>query len=152
MHNVRIALVVSQFNTEITSRMQADALNRLQELRVPEENYLLIQVPGAVEIPVLVKQLVLTHAWTAIVALGAVIRGETDHYDYVCSQVSYGCQKIAIEHQVPVIFGILTCDTQAQAFDRLGGAHGNKAQEAIDTAIHMIHVQQSLTCLAQPVT
>jgi len=131
----RIAIVASQFNHDITNLMQHQALLRAMELGINPKVY---NVPGAVELPIIAKKLAAKSLFDAIVVLGAVIRGETTHYDYVCNQVSYGCQKVALEHSVPVIFGVLTCETEAQAMERIGGKMGNKPQEMIDTAVAMI--------------
>jgi 6,7-dimethyl-8-ribityllumazine synthase len=147
MKTQQIAIVVSQFNPEITSLMAEGARARCEELGLTSAHYLFVEVPGVVEIPLIVKQLALKKSYQAIVALGAVIRGDTDHYDYVCDQVSYGCQKVALETQTPVIFGVLTCDTDQQAFERLGGSEGNKAKDAIDTALIMIERMREISHL-----
>jgi 6,7-dimethyl-8-ribityllumazine synthase len=139
-----IAIVVSRFNEEVTERLLAGALQRLAEFNVPEENITVVWVPGAVEIPLAVQRLARLQHYEAIITLGAVIRGETTHYDYVCNQVSSGCQKIALEHNLPVIFGILTTENEQQAMDRVGGAHGHKGQDAVDAAIHMIAVLRQI--------
>jgi len=131
----RIAIVASQFNHDITNLMQHQALLRATELGIKPKIY---NVPGAVELPIIAKKLAAKSLFDAIVVLGAVIRGETTHYDYVCNQVSYGCQKVALEHSVPVIFGVLTCETEAQAMERIGGKMGNKPKEMIDAAVAMI--------------
>src|SRR5262249_4934638 len=99
-----------------------------------------VWVPGAIEIPIMVQRLAKTTRYEAIIALGAVIRGETTHYDYVCQQVSYGCQRLALDYNLPVIFGVLTTDTEEQALDRVGGQHGHKGRDAVDTAIEMVKV------------
>jgi 6,7-dimethyl-8-ribityllumazine synthase len=137
MGNLKVGIIVSQFNAKISELMKNSALDRCKELGLKRENYCLIEVPGAIEIPVIAKKMALTKKITVIVGLGAIIKGDTDHYNYVCNQVSYGCQKIAIEEAIPIIFGILTCFSEQQVFDRLGGKEGNKAKEAIDTAIYM---------------
>ncbi|MGB4191845.1 MAG: 6,7-dimethyl-8-ribityllumazine synthase [Rickettsiales bacterium] len=133
----KIAIIVSKFNQEITNLMEKNAVERAEELGVFSKIY---RVPGVVEIPIIAKKLALKNDFDAIVALGAVIRGETTHYDYVCNQVSYGCQKIALTYDIPIIFGILTCETELQAYDRIGGKMGNKPKDMIDTAIEMINL------------
>jgi len=135
-----IALVVSRFNEEITQALYAGALARLAELNFADEHITVIWVPGAVEIPLVAQRLACSNAYEAIICLGAVIRGETSHYDYVCDQVSSGCQKVALEHDIPVIFGILTTENDEQALDRAGGKHGNKGRDAVDTALEMVSV------------
>ncbi len=108
-------------------------------------NILLVEVPGAVEIPFVANRLAKKRQVRAIVALGAVIRGETTHYDYVCDQVSQGCQRVMLDHDIPVIFGILTTENEEQAWDRLGGNHGHKGKEAVDCAVmmHLLDLQLS---------
>ncbi len=138
----KIAVVISQFNQEITSLMEKYTLERLSELSIT--NYKIVKVPGAIELPIIAKKLALTKDFDAVIVLGAVIRGETTHYDYVCNQVSYGCQKIALEQMLPIIFGVLTCENEQQAFDRLGGKMGNKARDMVDTAVTMIKLMRKL--------
>jgi 6,7-dimethyl-8-ribityllumazine synthase len=131
-----LAIVVSRFNNDITDALLTSALERLQEINFPEECITVVRVPGAIEIGLAAQQLAISEAnYLAIICLGAVIRGETDHYDYVCQQVSYACQKVAIEESIPVIFGILTTDDEAQAFDRI-----NKGADAVDAAMEMVSV------------
>ncbi|MES2141354.1 MAG: 6,7-dimethyl-8-ribityllumazine synthase [Pseudomonadota bacterium] len=131
-----LAIVVSRFNNEVTEALLTSALERLQILNFPKERITIVKVPGAIEIGLAAQQLAISEAsYLAIVCLGAVIRGETNHYDYVCQQVSYACQKIALEESIPVIFGVLTTETETQALARTG-----KGAEAIDTAMEMISV------------
>ena len=133
----KIAVITSRFNQEVTQMLYKGAMARFQEKGIIISGDDTFFVPGAIEIPRCGSMLgVKEH--DAIVCLGAVIRGETDHYDYVCWQVSYGCQKIAIEHCIPVVFGILTTDDEEQAFDRCGGIHGHKGVDCADTALEMI--------------
>ena len=134
----RIAIITSRFNQAITQLLYKGAMARFQEKGVVIASNDIFFVPGAIEIPVVASRLAREKKYDAIVCLGAVVRGETDHYDYVCWQVSYGCQKIAIEHCIPVIFGILTTDNEEQAFDRCGGAHGHKGIDCADAALEMI--------------
>jgi 6,7-dimethyl-8-ribityllumazine synthase len=139
-----LAVVVSRFNEEVTSLLQEGALARLAELGVPEKNIKVIQVPGAVEIPLTAKLLAQSKRYQAIICLGAVIRGETSHYDYVCSQVSEGCQQVMLNYDIPVIFGVLTTENEEQALSRAGGAGGHKGRDAADAALTMIKVVQSI--------
>lgn len=132
-----IAIVVSRFNPEITYELQEGALQRLMACGFMEQHITVVEVPGAVEIPLIAKQLAKKKKYGAIIALGAVIRGDTSHYDYVCQQVSDGCQSVALEFDVPVIFGILTTDNEAQAWERVGGDHGHKGVDAADCALAM---------------
>lgn len=141
---MNIAIVVSQFNQAITEALLDGAVNQLLAQGVSQDNLRVLTVPGAVEIPLVVQRLAKTQRYDAIIALGAVIRGETTHYDYVCQQVSHGCQQVALAHDIPVIFGVLTTDTEAQAWDRVGGNHGHKGVDAADAALAMCQVLQTI--------
>lgn len=139
-----IALVVSRFNEEVTQKLLEGALTRLKELEFDEGQITIVEVPGAIEIPLVLQKLNELHQFDALVALGAVIRGETTHYDYVCSQVSEGCQKISLQYKIPVIFGVLTTENEEQALDRCGGKQGHKGKEAVETACEMVALLRSL--------
>jgi len=139
-----IAIITSRFNEEVTQLLYDGALQRLREKNITEDQLKLIWVPGAIEIPLVAQRLARANSCDAIICLGAVIRGETTHYDYVCRQVSEGCQKVALENDVPVIFGVLTTENKAQALDRLGGNHGHKGFDAVDAALEMIAVMDAL--------
>ncbi|MES2614666.1 MAG: 6,7-dimethyl-8-ribityllumazine synthase [Bdellovibrionota bacterium] len=139
-----IAVVVSRFNEEITQLLLSGALARLQEFQFSEELVTVVWVPGAVEIPLTTQHLAQSKKFQAIVCLGAVVRGETTHYDYVCQQVSQGCQKVGLENNIPVIFGVLTTENEEQAFARVGGTHGHKGCDAVDTACEMVSLLKSL--------
>ncbi|MFU8797442.1 MAG: 6,7-dimethyl-8-ribityllumazine synthase [Gammaproteobacteria bacterium] len=139
---IRIAIVVSRFNEEITNLLLEGALQRLKELNIEEEFIKVIKVPGAVEIPLIAQRLAREGIYEAIICLGAVIRGETTHYDYVCEQVSMGCQQVALANDIPIIFGILTTENEAQAMARVGGAHGHKGRDAADAAMEMIEISR----------
>ncbi len=143
---MKIAIVVSRFNSEITERLLQGAVERCHEIGFTDKNLHIVWVPGAVEIPLAAQQFAKQEDCAAIICLGAVIRGETDHYQYVCQQVSYGCQKIALDFDVPVIFGVLTTDTEEQALQRTGGTQGHKGREAADTALAMIELMQNTAC------
>lgn len=140
-----IALIISRFNEDVTRLLYEGAIQRLRELAFLDEHITHIWVPGAIEIPIAAQTLARSGRYKAIVALGAVIRGETTHYDYVCQQVSWGCQKVALENNIPVIFGVLTTENEAQAFDRCGGQQGHKGREAIDTALEMVSVLRQIS-------
>jgi 6,7-dimethyl-8-ribityllumazine synthase len=138
-------VVVSRFNEEVTLRLLDGALTRFRELGFAEDSVHVVWVPGAVEIPIIAQSMAESGKFDAILCLGAVIRGETGHYDHVCNQVSYGCQKVALQYDVPVLFGVLTTDDEAQALARSGGAHGNKGAESVDAAMEMIVVRKLLS-------
>jgi 6,7-dimethyl-8-ribityllumazine synthase len=130
----KIAVVVSQFNQEVTEKLWQSTKTRLLELGLKENDITMVPVPGAVEIPLMAQAMALTKRFAAVICLGAVIRGETDHYDYVCQQVSYGCQRVALQLHLPIIFGVLTTNTDEQALARASG----KGQAVADAALTMI--------------
>jgi 6,7-dimethyl-8-ribityllumazine synthase len=135
-----LAIVVSRFNQEITQKQYEGAIQRLHELDFDTQQITVVWVPGAIEIPLAAQRLAKTEKFEAIICLGAVIMGETQHFDYVCQQVSYGCQKVALTYDIPVIFGILTTNTEEQAYDRVGGKQGHIGRSAVDTAFEFISV------------
>lgn len=124
-HKWRIAIVTSQFNEDVTQGLYEGALVGFASYsdQTQLDSY---WVPGAVELPLTAQRLALTGRYDAILCLGAVIRGETDHYDYVCQQVSYGCQKVALDYNLPVIFGVLTAQTDELAMARASADGNNK--------------------------
>ncbi len=132
---MKIAVVVGEFNREVTEKLEAGALEVLK-LRKVKHVYVSL-VPGAYEIPLIAKAY-LDKGVDAVIALGAVIRGETTHYDYVCSSVERGCSQLQLEYKKPVVFGVLTTENEEQAFDRVGGKHGHKGMDAADVAIRMV--------------
>ncbi len=133
-----VALVVSRFNYEITGKLLGGALDRLKELGFAGDQITVVWVPGAIEIPLAAQRLAQLGIHEAIICLGAIIRGETDHYDYVCKQVSNGCQWVALQNDLPVIFGVLTTHNESQAVDRTGGKQGHKGKEAVEAAVQMV--------------
>ena len=140
-----VAIIVSKFNQDITHELLQGALNRLTTTyNFKEEDITVVEVPGAVEIPLIAKLLAKKNNYGAIITLGAVIRGETTHYDYVCKLVSEGCQQISLSFDIPVIFGVLTTENEAQAWDRLGGNHGHKGADAADCALAMHSILRQL--------
>jgi 6,7-dimethyl-8-ribityllumazine synthase len=138
------AIIVSEFNAHITDKLLSGALERLKEHGIKDDQIKTFRVPGAIEIPLIAQLLAKQKKYAAIICLGAVIRGETGHYDFVCKQVSDGCQKVMMEHDLPVIFGVLTTENNAQAEDRVGGAHGHKGKYSADAAITMVEIIKSL--------
>ena len=141
---MNLAIVVSRFNFEVTEKLLNGAVTRLQELKISRENIKVVWVPGAVEIPLMAQQFAIQGKVDAIICLGAVIKGETDHYDYVCQQVSDGCQKVMLNFNLPVIFGILTTPSVELALARAGGSEGNKGSECVDSALEMINLISQL--------
>ena len=141
----QIAIVVSRFNKVVSEELLAGALERLKEVGLSEQQISVTKVPGAIEIPLTAQLLAVTRKYQAIICLGAVILGETNHYDYVCNQVSEGCQRVMLDFEIPVIFGVLTTSTLEQALERVGGKKGHKGKEAADAAMEMIGVVTNIS-------
>ncbi|AIL65930.1 6,7-dimethyl-8-ribityllumazine synthase [Rickettsiales bacterium Ac37b] len=137
--SIKIAIIVSKFNLTITRKLYQSTVKTLKSLDLKDNQINTIWVPGAIEIPITAKYLALTKQYQAIICLGVVIKGETSHFEYVCSQVSYGCQKLALEYTIPIIFGILTTYNIEQALARVRGKK-NKGVELAKTALEMINV------------
>lgn len=140
----RIAIVAARFNQLVVDRLVEGAKSALARLGVTEDQIDLAWVPGSFELPLTAKTLAGTQAYAAILCLGAVIQGETDHYDYVCSQAAAGVLGAGLDTGVPVIFGVLTCDTLEQALNRAGGKAGNKGAEAAHAAVEMANLIAAL--------
>lgn len=135
---LNIALVVSKFYQELTELMVEGATKKFHELGGEENHLTRFDVPGCFEIPQIAHQLVQSKTFHGIVCLGLVIKGETAHFEYVCQNISKGIGKIALEADIPVIFGILTTNNRAQALERLGGKKGHKGAEAMEAALAML--------------
>jgi 6,7-dimethyl-8-ribityllumazine synthase len=134
----RIAVVASRFNSEITEKLADGAMNALVQHGVAADDVDMVWVPGAWELPAAARRLMTTDRYAAIVAVGAVIRGDTAHFDYVAGAAAKGLLQASAEFDVPVGFGVLTCDTDEQAEARAGGAHGNKGWDAALAAMQMV--------------
>lgn len=134
---LKIGVVTARFNSDVTEKLEEGALRELKEMGCKQIRA--VRVPGAFEIPLAAKAL-LDAGCDAVVALGAVIRGETSHYDYVCSAVERGCTELQLRSGKPVAFGVLTTDNDEQALDRAGGKHGNKGAEAAQVAVEMVRL------------
>jgi len=141
---LRFAIAVSRFNSFITERLLAAALDALERSGAQSNDVNVVHVPGAFELPLAAKKLALTDKYDALIAIGCVLRGETAHYDYVCSETSRGLQLAQMDTGVPVIFCVLTCDTLEQAIDRAGLKGGNKGFEAGVAAIEMARLSRKL--------
>lgn len=141
---MKIGIVVAEFNRDVTSKLEEGALAFLKEKGLKPKNIEVIHVPGAFEIPLIAKALLKTKKIDAVIALGAVIRGETTHYDYVCQAVERGCTQLQLEFVKPVVFGILTTENEEQAFDRVGGKHGHKGRDAAETALRMVEALKNI--------
>ena len=144
INNATVGIVASRFNSFIVDRLLASCLDKLRQAGLKEDNILVVHVPGAFELPVAAQRLLLEGHCDAVIALGAIIRGETPHFEYIARECSHGLAKIAIEHDAPVIFGVLTVDNSEQAMDRAGEEESNKGGEAAEAAIQMINVLRKL--------
>ena len=138
--NIKIAIVAGRFNEFITSKLVGGALDVLKRNDVSEENIDIAWVPGAFEIPLITKKLANTGKYDAIIALGAVIKGSTPHFDYVCAEVSKGVAQISLQTDLPVIFGVLTTNNIEEAIERAGTKAGNKGADTAFSAIEMINL------------
>ena len=141
---VKIGVVVSRFNEMITEGLLAGALNTLKEAGIADEAITLVRVPGSFEIPLAAQRLAQTGTFEAIVCLGAVIRGETPHFDYICLQASNGLREVALKYDLPVTFGIITADTVEQALARADVEGRNKGSEAATSAVEMANLLKEL--------
>ena len=142
--NEKFAIIVSRFNEFISSKLLSGAVDELTRHGAKPENITIVWAPGAFEIPVLAKKLAKTGSYNAIIALGAVIRGATPHFDYVSAEISKGVAMVSLETGVPVIFGVLTTDNIEQAIERAGTKSGNKGSDAAKSAIEMANLINSL--------
>ncbi|OHB56562.1 MAG: 6,7-dimethyl-8-ribityllumazine synthase [Planctomycetes bacterium GWF2_42_9] len=140
----KYAIVISRFNELITSKLLGGAIDCLQRHGAKDEQIEVVWVPGAIEITVAAKRLAQSGKFVAVICLGAVIRGATNHYDYVCQQVSRGVGQVNYETGVPTIFGVLTCDTIEQAVERAGTKIGNAGANAAMSAIEMADLLKQL--------
>src|SRR5438477_10421054 len=140
----RFALVAARFNQFVVEHLVAGAVDGLKRHGVADDAIDLVWVPGSYEIPLVAKRLAAGGRYAALICLGAVIRGDTDHYDYVAGEAAKGVAQAALATGVPVIFGILTCDTLEQAINRAGAKAGNKGFEAALTAIELVNLVRQL--------
>jgi 6,7-dimethyl-8-ribityllumazine synthase len=137
---LKFGIVVSRFNEFITSKLLDGALDALRRHGVDDDSIEIAWAPGAFEIPLISKRMVMSKKYDAVIALGAVIRGETPHFDYVANEVSKGIAKLSLDFDIPVIFGVLTTDTVEQAIMRSGTKSGNKGFDAAVTALEMVNL------------
>ena len=138
--DIKVGIIVARFNEFITSKLLSGALDTLTRHEVKEENIQVAWVPGAFEIPLIASKMAESSKYDAVICLGAVIRGSTSHYDYVCSEVSKGIASVSLKSGVPVMFGVLTTDNIEQAIERAGSKAGNKGYECALGAIEMVNV------------
>lgn len=140
----RAAIVVSRFNSLVTDRLVAGALETLRRHGLPEDRVTVVPVPGSFELPLAAQRLAQSGKFTMVVCLGAVIQGETTHHEYINHQVAAGILQASLSSGVPVTFGVLTCQTMDQALDRAGGKAGNKGQEATLAALEMANLLREM--------
>ena len=142
--NEKFCIVVSRFNEFICAKLLSGAIDELKRHGVNDSNIDIVWCPGAFEIPLIAKKCAKSGKYDAVIALGAVIKGSTSHYDYVCAEVSKGVASVSLETEVPVIFGVLTTDNIEQAIERAGTKSGNKGADAAKSAIEMASLLKSL--------
>jgi len=137
---IKVGIVAARFNEFITSKLLGGAIDCLKRENVKEEDIEVAWVPGAFEIPLIASKMAKSKRYDAVICLGAVIRGATSHYDYVCAEVSKGIAQVSLSSEVPVMFGILTTDTIEQAVERAGTKAGNKGFDCAQGAIEMVNL------------
>lgn len=141
---LRVAVVVSRHNEAVTGRLLAGALDALRRHGVAEDDVTVAWVPGGFELPLAARRLAASGDHDAVVCLGAVVRGETPHWEYIAGEAARGIARVGEETGVPAVFGVLTCDSLDQAVDRAGGKGGNKGAEAVLAAIEMANLLRAL--------
>lgn len=137
---IKVGIVAARFNEFITSKLLGGAIDCLKRENVKEDDIEVAWVPGAFEIPLIAGKMAKSKKYDAVICLGAVIRGATSHYDYVCAEVSKGIAQISLSSEIPVMFGILTTDTIEQAVERAGTKAGNKGFDCAQGAIEMVNL------------
>jgi 6,7-dimethyl-8-ribityllumazine synthase len=141
---VRIGIAASRFNQFIVEQLVSGARDALLRSGIPEAQQELIWVPGAFELPLLADRMAATGRFDAIITLGAVIRGGTPHFEYVCGECASGVTRVALDHGLPVVFGVLTTDSVEQALERAGTGEGNKGFDVAMAAVEMVHTLRQL--------
>jgi 6,7-dimethyl-8-ribityllumazine synthase len=141
---MRVAVVASRFNDDVTKLLLEGAQGKLADMGLDPDSVPVVWVPGAFEIPLAAKRLAESGELDAVICVGAVIRGDTPHFDYVAGECAAGISRVALDTGVPVAFGVLTTDDRDQAFARAGGAEGNKGAEAAATAVEMVDLLRQL--------
>lgn len=140
----KFCIIVSRFNDFIGSKLLAGAVDELRRHGVLTDNIDIVKVPGAFEIPIMALKFAKTQKYNAIITLGAIIKGSTSHYDYVCAELTKGIAQVALQTEVPVLFGVLTTDNIEQAIERAGTKAGNKGAEAAKSAIEMANLIKTI--------
>ena len=145
VQDARFCLVVARWNSFVVEHLLDGAVDALKRHGAQESDLTLVRVPGAFEMPVVLERIVAQGKYDAIIALGAVIRGGTPHFEYVAGEAVKGMAQVSLKHGVPISFGVLTVDTIEQAIERAGTKAGNKGAEAADSAIEMVNVLRQLS-------
>lgn len=145
LEQAKITVVASRFNGFIVERLLEACLDTLQSSGLQAQDITIVRVPGAFEVPATVQRVIKHIKCDAVITLGAVIRGETPHFDYICSECTRGLGEVAMANNIPVIFGMLTVDNKEQAMDRAGGEGSNKGVESAQAAIEMVHVFRAIS-------
>jgi 6,7-dimethyl-8-ribityllumazine synthase len=140
----RIAIAAARFNADVVEKLLAGCLRRLKKLGIRASRVEVHRVPGAFELPLAAKALAQTRQFHAVICLGAVIRGDTPHFDYVAGECARGVSAVSLSEKLPVIFGVLTTNDEQQARERCGGKHGHAGERAADAAVEMIALLASL--------
>jgi 6,7-dimethyl-8-ribityllumazine synthase len=143
-NSAKFTLIVARFNASIVDNLVVGAIDTLRRHGVPEANITQVKVPGAFELPLAAKKVAQKGECDAIIALGAVIRGGTPHFDYVAGECASGLARISLESELPIAFGVLTTDTIEQAVERSGNKAGNKGSDAAMTALEMVSLLRGL--------
>ncbi len=140
----RVGVIAARFNHEVTDGLLAGALATLERHHIHPDDVTVLRVPGAFELPITAQKLAVTGRVDAIITLGAVVRGGTPHFDYVCRECASGIMRVGLDCGLPVIFGVLTTNDMEQALDRVGGQHGHKGEEAALAALETLSVLKQL--------
>ena len=141
----RFSIIVSRFNDFITDRLLSGAVDALIRCGAQDKDIEIVKVPGSFEIPLIAKQIAAKGHYHAVICLGAVIRGDTPHFEYIAGEVSRGISSAMLEHRIPIAFGVLTTNTVEQAIERAGSKMGNKGFEAAQTAIEMASLSKEIS-------
>lgn len=143
--DIKVGIVVGRFNEFIVSKLLGGALDGLKRHGVLDTNIEIAWVPGAFEIPLIAKKMAKSKKYDSIICLGAVIKGSTSHFDYVCAEVSKGISSVSLSEELPVVFGVLTTDTIEQAIERAGSKAGNKGYDAAVTCVEMVNLLENFS-------
>jgi 6,7-dimethyl-8-ribityllumazine synthase len=143
-HGMRVGIVVARFNRDITEKLLDGAERTLRDLGATDDHITVVWVPGAFEVPLVAKQLAHGRQVDAVICLGAVVRGDTPHFEYVAGEAAAGIMRVSLETDMPIVFGVLTTDDLEQAHARVGGAAGHKGEEAARAAVEMVTLLRQL--------